>query len=180
MLNRDWWGLSCLWELSKASKPKYSGETDKQQRNTRNFFLCKEKYFSSSNQNSITQFPCLSKYFSNSPKIHLVLIKMSTSPLFDIDSKRTWNKRWKPHSLSLSLYSPQIRSLWSDIFQQRAGCEVKQLVIRNTRIHKYWKHWPIIFSLSSDLCRILWSGIVQQRAAHWMSSTQTQENIQRV
>ena len=23
MLNRDWWGLSCLWKLSKETKPKY-------------------------------------------------------------------------------------------------------------------------------------------------------------
>ena len=146
MLNRDWWGLSCLWELSKASKPKYSGETDKQQRNTRNFFLCKEKYFSSSNQNSITQFPSFSKYFSNRPKIHLVVIKMSTSPLFDIDSKRTWHKRWKPHSLPLF----EVTSSNKELVVSKATYNQKYT---NTKILKtLTNHFlPLLRSLSNPL-----------------------------
>ena len=148
MLNRDWWGLSCLWELSKASKPKYSGETDKQQRNTRNFFLCKEKYFSSSNQNSITQFPCLSKYFSNRPKIHLVVIKMSTSPLFDIDSERTWHKRWKPHSLS-SLSTP----LRSEVFEVTSSN--KELVVSKVTCNQKNTYTKILKTLTNNFYPLL-------------------------
>ena len=110
--------------------------------------MCKEKYFSSSNQNSITQFSCLSKYFSNSPKSlklsskFRLLLSLTLNP----DALDTKDESLT-HSLSLST------PLRSEVFEVTSSN--KELVVSKVTCNQKNTYTKILKTLTNNFYPLL-------------------------